>query len=74
MDTPALTAAEEVALRQIASQSISIDPKMARRLVQLALMERFRDGFRLTPLGAQRYKQLPKAPLQLSALRPSTAF
>jgi hypothetical protein len=64
-----LTAAEEVALRQIASQSIDIDPKMTRRLVQLALTERFRDGFRLTPLGVQKYKQLPKAPLQLNSAR-----
>jgi hypothetical protein len=59
-----LTSQEELALRQLASQSISIAPNSARLLVRLALAEAFRDGWRLTPLGLQRYQTLPKTPLQ----------
>ena len=58
-----LTSTEEIALRQLASQSTSVAPSSARRLVRLALAEAFRDGWRLTPLGLQHYKALPKPPL-----------
>jgi hypothetical protein len=57
---------EEIALRRLASQCIGIEPAMARRLERLALAERFRDGWRLTPLGRRRYRDLPKPPLQES--------
>lgn len=43
---------------------------MARRLERLALAERFRDGWRLTPLGRRRYRDLPKSPLQESNSSP----
>jgi hypothetical protein len=59
-----LTSPEEVALRQLAGQSISIAPDLARRLVRLAMAERYRDGWRLTPFGLRRYQALPKSPLQ----------
>ena len=65
-----LAAEEEIALRRLASQSISIAPAMARRLERLALAERFRDGWRLTPLGRRRYRDLPKSPLQESNSSP----
>jgi hypothetical protein len=59
-----LTSTEEIALRQLGSQSICIAPNSARLLVRLALAEAFRDGWRLTPLGLQRYLALPKPALQ----------
>jgi hypothetical protein len=59
-----LTSTEEIALRQLASQSTSVAPSSARLLVRLSLAEVFRDGRRLTPLGLQRYLALPKPPLQ----------
>ena len=59
-----LTSTEELALRQLGSQSTCIAPNSARLLVKLALAEAFRDGWRLTPLGLLRYRALPKAPLQ----------
>ena len=59
-----LTSLEELALRQLGSQSTCIAPNSARLLVRLALAEVFRDGWRLTPLGLQRYQALPKPPLQ----------
>jgi hypothetical protein len=59
-----LTSQEELALRQLGSQSISIAPKAARLLVRLALAEPYRDGWRLTPFGLRRYQALPKSPLQ----------
>jgi hypothetical protein len=59
-----LTSLEELALRQLGSQSPCIAPNSARLLVRLALAEVFRDGWRLTPLGLQRYRALPKSPLQ----------
>ena len=65
-----LAPAEEIALRRLASQCISIAPALARRLEQLALAERFRDGWRLTPLGLRRYRNLPKSPLQGSKSLP----
>jgi hypothetical protein len=58
-----LTPEEEVALRQIGSQSINVAPQLARRLVQLALAVPFRDGWRLTPQGVRLCKRLPKPPL-----------
>jgi hypothetical protein len=65
-----LTAQEELALRQLANHSISIAPTAARRLVQLALAEPFRDGWRLTPLGLRCHNALPKPPLQGRKLPP----
>jgi hypothetical protein len=59
-----LTSLEELALRQLAGQSISIAPDLAGRLVRLAMAERYRDGWRLTPFGLRRYQALPKSPLQ----------
>jgi hypothetical protein len=59
-----LTSLEELALRQLGSQSTCIASNSARLLVRLALAEVFRDGWRLTPLGLQRYQALPKPPLQ----------
>ena len=65
-----LTREEEIALRQIGCQSTTVEPKAAARLVQQALAERFGDGWRLTPLGLNHYKQLPKAPLQGKRVTP----
>ena len=59
-----LTSQEELALRQLGSQSIGIAPNGARLLVRLALAEPYRDGWRLTPTGLRRYQALPKSPLQ----------
>ena len=58
-----LTSQEELALRQLGSQSISIAPNGARLLVRLALAEPYRDGWRFTPLGLRSYQALPKSPL-----------
>ena len=59
-----LNSREELALRQLGSQSLSLAPDAARLLVRLALAEAYRDGWRFTPLGLQRYQALPKPPLQ----------
>jgi hypothetical protein len=59
-----LTAPEELALRRLGSQSIGIEPDVAHLLVRLALAEPYRDTWRLTPAGLQRYQALPKTPLQ----------
>ena len=59
-----LTSLEELALRQLGGQSISIAPDSARRLVRLAMAERYRDGWRLTSLGLRHYQALRKPPLQ----------
>jgi hypothetical protein len=59
-----LTSTEETALRQHGSRSTCIAPNSARLLVRLALAEAFRDGWRLTPLGLQRYLALPKPLMQ----------
>ena len=59
-----LTSQEELALRQLGSQSISVAPNGARLLVRLALAEPHRDGWRFTPLGMRLYQALPKSPLQ----------
>jgi hypothetical protein len=60
-----LTSQEELALRQLGSQSIDIAPNGARLLVRLALAEPYRDGWRFTPLGLRSYQALPKSPLQV---------
>ena len=60
-----LTPEEEIALRRIANQSLSIDPKFADRLAQLKLVERLKDGWRLTPLGRLQYERLARPPLLL---------
>jgi len=65
-----LTSQEELALRQLGSQSISIAPNAARLLVRLALAEPYRDGWRLTPPGLRRYQALPKSPLQGGKIPP----
>jgi hypothetical protein len=59
-----LNSREELALRQLGSQSLSLAPDAARLLVRLALAEAYRDGWRFTTLGLQRYQALPKPPLQ----------
>jgi hypothetical protein len=59
-----LTSQEELALRQLGSQSTSIAPEGARLLVRLSLAEPYRDGLRFTPLGLRHYQALPKSPLQ----------
>lgn len=53
-----LTAEEEIALRRIVNQSVSVDLKIAQRLVQLKLVQRVKDDWSLTPLGCRHYKQL----------------
>lgn len=68
MSDRALTPAEQIALRQIAGDSVNVDATIAHHLIQLGLAERFRDGFRLTPLGANQYKRLPIAPLRRASL------
>jgi hypothetical protein len=60
-----LTPEEEIALRRIANQSLSIDPKFADRLAQLKLVERLKDCWRLTPLGRLEYERLARPPLLL---------
>ena len=62
-----LSSHEEIALRRIAHGS-SVDRPMAARLQSLALIRLTNRGYRLTPLGQQRYDALPKAAL-LSRLR-----
>lgn len=59
-----LTAQEELALRQLGSQSNSIALAAAQLLVRMALAVPYRDGWRLTPAGLRRYQALPKSPLQ----------
>ena len=58
-----LTPEEEISLRRLATGSINLAPKRATRLVELKLAERFRDGWRLTPLGRRHYKLLARPPL-----------
>jgi hypothetical protein len=53
---------EEIALRRIAHGS-NVDPPVAARMQDLALIQRTKGGYRLTPLGQLRYDALPKAPL-----------
>ena len=53
---------DEMALRRIAHGS-NVDPPVAARLQDLALIQRTKGGYRLTPLGQLRYDALPKAPL-----------
>ena len=56
-----LSSDEEIALRRIA-HGLSVGPPVAARL-DLALIQRTNEGYRLTPLGQLRYEALPKAPL-----------
>ena len=58
-----LTPEEEIALRRIANQSLSVEPKFADRLAQLKLAERLKVGWRLTPLGRLQYERLARPPL-----------
>ena len=53
---------EEIALRRIAHGS-NVDRPTAARLQYLSLIRLTNQGYRLTPLGQQRYDALPKAPL-----------
>ena len=57
-----LSSDEEIALRRIAHGS-KVDPTVAARLQDLALVQRANGGYRLTPLGQLRYDSFPKAPL-----------
>ena len=57
-----LSSYEEIALRRIAHGS-NVDPPVAARMQDLALIQRTKGGYRLTPLGQLRYDALPKAPL-----------
>jgi hypothetical protein len=50
---------EEIALRRVAYGSPVIDVHVAGVLCRLGLIERTATGFRLTPLGQQRYDALP---------------
>ena len=65
-----LTAQEELALRQLGSQSARVAPSAAHLLVRLALAVPYRDAWRLTPAGLRRYQALPKSPLQGEKRRP----
>ncbi len=58
-----LTPEEEIELCRIANQSPKVDAKLAQRLVQFKLAERFKDVWHLTPLGHRQYKQAIRAPL-----------
>ena len=58
-----LSPEEEIALRRIAYGSLAISAKVVSRLIGLALVQRTSAGLHLTPLGRQRYNDLPKAPL-----------
>ena len=63
-----LTSEEEIALRRIANQSVSVDPRLAHRLVQLQLAEPLQKGWRLTPLGRRQYQQLAQPLLRQRSL------
>jgi hypothetical protein len=58
-----LTPEEEIALRRIANQSLSVEPKFADRLAQLKLAEHSKDGWRVTPLGRLQYERMARPPL-----------
>ena len=58
-----LTPEEEIALRRIANQSISVEPKLARRLVELKLAAHVRNHLCLTPLGQRLYEGLARPSL-----------
>lgn len=59
-----LSAAEEIALRQIGLGSNGVAPDLVSRLQKLALIERAGRQWRLTALGKRRYSELPDAPLR----------
>jgi predicted transcriptional regulator len=59
-----LSSNEEVTLRRVAVGSTSTHKLAAehlKRLEQLKLIEAAMGGYRLTPLGRQRYNALPRA-------------
>lgn len=58
-----LSSLEEIELRRVAHGSIMIDPRIAARLRDVALVEEGPGGLRLTPLGRRRLDALPQAPL-----------
>ena len=57
-----LNSQEEIALRRLA-HGAAVDSHVAERLEGLALIQRTKTGYRLTPLGQLLYNALPKAPL-----------
>lgn len=59
-----LSAAEEIALRQIGMGSVGVAPELVARLRELALVEPLGRKLQLTPLGRRRYSELPDAPLR----------
>jgi len=63
----ALTTDEEIGLRRIGQGSFGVAPALAHRLERLALVEAAGGGWRLTPLGQQRFRELPAPPLRLKA-------
>ena len=54
---------EEIALRQIAHGSLTVDVRSTARLTQLALVQRTKTGLCLTALGQKRVASLPTAPI-----------
>jgi hypothetical protein len=51
---------EEVALRRVAMGSTKLPAQHLKHLEQLKLIEAHKGGYRLTPLGRQRYNRLPR--------------
>ena len=58
-----LSPQEEIALRQVAHGSLTVDVRTTARLTQLALVERTKTGLCLTALGRKRVASLPRAPI-----------
>jgi CheY-like chemotaxis protein len=54
---------EEIALRQIAHGSLTVDVRSTARLTQLALVHPTKTGLCLTALGQKRVAALPRAPI-----------
>ena len=59
-----LSAAEEIALRQIGLGSVGVAPNLIARLRELALVAPLGRELQLTALGRRRYGELPDAPLR----------
>lgn len=58
-----LSSSEEVTLRRVAMGSTAqhkLPTEHLKRLEELKLIEAIRGGYRLTPLGRQRYNALPR--------------
>lgn len=55
-----LSSNEEVALRRVATGSTRLPAQHLKHLEQLKLIEASKGGYRLTPLGRQRYNGLPR--------------